>query len=196
MNWNDARLAISVGLLSQLPAQKPEIVFAGRSNVGKSSLLNRLTGRKSLARISSSPGKTTTINFYDINGRLYFVDLPGYGYAKRSKSERERWGGLIEGYLASGRDIRLVLSLVDVRHPPTADDRLMLEWLAASGLPYVVVATKCDKLSAKELETRLCMLREEASLPPHVRVIGVSSVDGRGREELLSIIEKYAGCDV
>jgi len=196
MNWSDARLEISVGFLSQLPAQKPEVVFAGRSNVGKSSLLNRLTGRKSLARVSSSPGKTATINFYDIGGRLYFVDLPGYGYAKRSKSERERWGELIEGYFAAGRDIRLILSLIDVRHPPTADDRVMLEWLAASGFAYAVVATKCDKLSAEGLKIRLCRLREEASLPPHVRIIGFSSVDGRGRDELLSVIEKCTGGDV
>lgn len=189
MNWSNARLAISAGFLSQLPAPLPEVVFAGRSNVGKSSLLNSLLGRRSLARVSASPGKTATINFYEIDGRIYFVDLPGYGYARRSLEQRRCWGELIEGYLAAGRDIRLVLSLIDIRHAPTADDRLLLQWLCASGLPYLVVATKRDKLSAAQAERRLAELRREASLPSHVPVIGFSSATGDGRDGLLSIIE-------
>ena len=144
MNYNKATFDRAFGISAQLPpADGIEIAFAGRSNVGKSSLLNRLFNRKSLARVSSVPGKTVTVNFYDVDG-VHFVDLPGYGYAKISKAEKKRFGELMEGYFQSGRPIRLVVQLIDMRHAPTADDLQMIDFLQQIGLPFVVVLTKAD----------------------------------------------------
>ena len=167
-----------------------EIAFAGRSNVGKSSLLNRLFNRKSLARVSSVPGKTVTVNFYDVDG-VHFVDLPGYGYAKISKAEKKRFGELMEGYFQSGRPIRLVVQLIDMRHAPTADDLQMIDFLQQIGLPFVVVLTKADKLKPTQYKKRLEELGTELpNLGTGVQVIPFSSVKGQGSEQLKAVIEQ------
>lgn len=149
MNYNNAEFYTSYGSFKQIPkSERTEIAFSGRSNVGKSSLINKIFNRKSLARVSAVPGKTATINFYSLEN-LYFVDLPGYGYAKVTKSDKERWAGLIEGYLHDDRELALVFQLIDFRHPPTSDDVMMVNFLIDSGIPFVVILTKADKLSKK-----------------------------------------------
>lgn len=149
MNYNNAEFYTSYGNFKQIPkSERTEIAFSGRSNVGKSSLINKIFNRKSLARVSAVPGKTATINFYSLEN-LYFVDLPGYGYAKVAKSDKERWAGLIEGYLHDDRELALVFQLIDFRHPPTSDDVMMVNFLIDSGIPFVVILTKADKLSKK-----------------------------------------------
>ncbi|MDR1674169.1 MAG: ribosome biogenesis GTP-binding protein YihA/YsxC [Oscillospiraceae bacterium] len=180
INYSAAAFAAAYGLGSQLPPPvKPEIVFAGRSNVGKSTLLNKLFNRKSLARVSSTPGKTSTINFYAA-GDVFFVDLPGYGYAKVSKSEKDRWGQLIERYFNSGRDIRLVCVLTDMRHPPTKDDIQMLEYLKQCGFNCVAVCTKSDKLNKTQRNQREESLKEELKDFLNIKVIPFSSVTFEG----------------
>ena len=185
MNYNKATFDRAFGISAQLPpADGIEIAFAGRSNVGKSSLLNRLFNRKSLARVSSVPGKTVTVNFYD-------VDLPGYGYAKISKAEKKRFGELMEGYFQSGRPIRLVVQLIDMRHAPTADDLQMIDFLQQTGLPFVVVLTKADKLKPTQYKKRLEELGTELpNLGTGVQVIPFSSVKGQGSEQLKAVIEQ------
>ena len=191
MNYNKATFDRAFGISAQLPpADGIEIAFAGRSNVGKSSLLNRLFNRKSLARVSSVPGKTVTVNFYDVDG-VHFVDLPGYGYAKISKAEKKRFGELMEGYFQSGRPIRLVVQLIDMRHAPTADDLQMIEFLQQIGLPFVVVLTKADKLKPTQYKKRLEELGTELpNLGTGVQVIPFSSVKGQGSEQLKAVIEQ------
>lgn len=160
MNYANAAFAASYGLSSQLPeSDRTEFVLSGRSNVGKSSLINRLCGRKNLARVSSTPGKTATINFYRLEG-CRLVDLPGYGYAKVSQKEKERWAKLVEGYFAQQRQIALVIQLLDMRHKPTEDDRTMLRFLEESGLPYAVVCTKSDKLNKSETAAQTALFQE------------------------------------
>lgn len=189
MNYNKAKFETSFGVSAQLPkSSEPEIAFAGRSNVGKSSLLNKLFNRKSLARVSSVPGKTVTINFYDVDG-VKFADLPGYGYAKISKSEKERFGELMEGYFNSGRNIKLVVQLVDMRHKPSVDDEGMIEFLREMGIPFIIVLTKSDKLKKKEYEERLNSLSSELAFAGDVRVIPFSSVNGQGCDEVKKLIE-------
>ena len=170
-----------------------EIAFAGRSNVGKSSLLNLLTNRKSLARVSGNPGKTRTINFYRINDAFRIVDLPGYGYAKVSKSERERWGKLMEAYFAAPDLIDLGVMLVDARHKPTANDVTMADFFLQSGKPFIVVANKLDKLKKSEVGPNLACIRETLGLPEEVAVIPFSAEKGDGREVLLSFVLKAVG---
>lgn len=190
MNYNTVEFFTSFGRPDQLPpSDRPEIVFAGRSNVGKSSLINKLFNRKALARVSATPGKTVTINFYK-GGEMYFSDLPGYGYARASGSERVRWSDLIEGYLTSDRDIRLVFSLMDIRHQPTQDDRTMIDFLIDSGLPFVVVLTKADKLTKNQLAKQLA----EYDLPcgDQITMIPFSAVTGMGIPELREIIDQIA----
>ena len=184
MNYNKATFDRAFGISAQLPpADGIEIAFAGRSNVGKSSLLNRLFNRKSLARVSSVPGKTVPVNFYDVDG-VHFVDLPGYGYAKISKAEKKRFGELMEGYFQSGRPIRLVVQLIDMRHAPTADDLQMIDFLQQIGLPFVVVLTKADKLKPTQYKKRLEELGTELpNLGTGVQVIPFSSVKGRRRSQ-------------
>ena len=183
MNYHKVKFLTSFGTAGQLPpSEKPEIVFAGRSNVGKSSLINRLFNQKSLARVSATPGKTATINFFETEN-LIFADLPGYGYAKVSRGEKRRWADLIEGYFAQDRDIALVLSLVDSRHPPSADDRMMLEFLIENELPFVVVLTKIDKLSPRQRQERLEAFRQELSYGEQLTLLPFSSQTGEGREE-------------
>lgn len=189
MNFNKAEFEKAFGLLTQLQiADKPEITFAGRSNVGKSSLLNKLFNRKNLARVSSVPGKTVTVNFYNVDGER-FVDLPGYGYAKIPKAEKQRFAELMEGYFQSGRDIRLVVQLIDMRHKPTADDMAMISFLKQFEIPFAVVLTKSDKLKKKEYTSQKELIINELGNPEYP-VIPFSSVTGEGVEEIKCVIEK------
>jgi GTP-binding protein len=167
----------------------PEVALAGRSNVGKSSLINTLTNRKALARISSTHGKTRTINFYNINDSLYLVDLPGYGYASVSKVEKQKWGIMIEKYLQGRNELKLVIQLIDSRHEPTADDKLMFEWLRATGLPAVIILTKIDKLSKNELYKNTAAIKRSLNLGEGDKLVPFSSVSRQGRDEVLDIIE-------
>ena len=192
MNWNIAEFTAAYGTAAQLPrCTTPEIAFAGRSNVGKSTLINKLFQRKNLARVSSVPGKTATINFYGLEN-IYFVDLPGYGYAKVSKSEKERWSGLIEGYLSSDRDIRLVFMLVDMRHAPTKDDVQMVNYLIDTEMPFVLVLTKADKLNKTERAKRLEAFKDEIPCFEDIHTIPFSSQTFEGVEELRQIVEDIA----
>ena len=178
----------SAGLSSQLrPDDRPDVVFSGRSNVGKSSLINKLCGRKALARVSSKPGKTATVNFFDA-GTFNLVDLPGYGYAKVSKTEKLRWAELVEGYFAAGRDVALVVQIVDMRHDPTADDRSMIDFLYDSGIPFIVVATKADKLNKSEYADRLKALSAFMAAYPNVGLYPFSALKGDGAEEIEAAI--------
>lgn len=190
MNYNKAEFEKSYGISSQLPPSNiTEIAFAGRSNVGKSSLLNKLFNRKSLARVSSVPGKTITINFYDVDG-YKFVDLPGYGYAKLSKSERDRFGELMEGYFQSGRNIKLVVQLVDMRHKPSQDDFGMIDFMKQMNIPFIVVCTKADKLKVKEFKKREQEIKEELSMVDSDLIIPFSSQNGLGLDKIKMLIEK------
>lgn len=189
MNFNKAEFNSAFGISSQLPiSDVPEIAFAGRSNVGKSSLLNKLFNRKNLARVSSVPGKTITINFYNVDGNR-FVDLPGYGYAKISKQERDRFGELMEGYFQSGRQIELVVQLIDIRHPPSKDDFNMISFMEQMNVPFIVVLTKADKLKKKEFESRSKLIFDELKNPDYP-VIPFSAVTGLGVDEIKKRIEK------
>ncbi len=195
LNYNKAEFTAAYGKFSQLPPpERIEIAFAGHSNVGKSTLINKIFNRKNLARVSSVPGKTATINFYGLEN-IYFVDLPGYGYAKVAKSEKERWADLIEGYLSSDRDIRLVFMLVDSRHAPTKDDVQMINYLIDTEMPFVLVLTKIDKLSKSEREKRMEAFRTEISCFDDMHVIPFSSQTFEGVEELRQIIEDIADDD-
>lgn len=192
MNYNNAQFFTSYGSFKQIPpSERTEIAFSGRSNVGKSSLINKIFNRKSLARVSAVPGKTATINFYSLEN-LYFVDLPGYGYAKVAKSEKERWGSLIEGYLHDDRDLALVFQLIDFRHPPTADDIMMVNFLIDSEIPFVVILTKADKLSKKQREERRTSLLTELPCAEDITIIEFSAQTGEGRDKIRSIIEEIA----
>ena len=168
----------------------PEVAFAGRSNVGKSSLLNLLTGRRSLARVSGNPGKTRTINFYRINDAFRIVDLPGYGYAKVSKSVTENWGAMMEEYFQNRQGLKKVIQLVDIRHAPSAQDQQMYEYLRHYGLDGIVVATKADKVSRNELQKCIKTIRQTLKLGPEDLVIPVSALKRSGYEELLTEMEK------
>lgn len=191
MNLQDAAFEAAYGTFAQLPTSDlPEIAFSGRSNVGKSSLLNRLFNRKSLARVSSVPGKTVTINFYSV-GDVRFVDLPGYGYAKVPKAEKMRWAEMMEGYFNSERNIRLVVQLVDMRHPPTKDDLQMLSFLLENKIPFVVALTKSDKLNKTEYAQRLKSVQTELDFVPTEYLIPFSAVTGEGREALLDVIRSF-----
>ena len=190
MNINNVKFEASFGTSKQLPvSDKPEIVFAGKSNVGKSSLINKFFNRKNLARVSGVPGKTTTVNFFLVDG-IRIADLPGYGYARRSDDERRRWGELMEGYFASRRDIRLIVQLLDMRHEPTADDVTMLEFLRDSGYPFVCVLTKCDKLNKTERLERRAAFAANETLSAAQAVIEASGVNGEGIDELKKKIEE------
>ena len=190
MNYNKAEFERAFGISSQLPESiQPEIAFAGRSNVGKSSLLNKIFNRKQLARVSSVPGKTITINFYNVDD-VKFVDLPGYGYARLSKQELSRFGELMEGYFQSDRNIALVVQLVDMRHPLTKDDEGMITFLKEMNIPFIIVMTKADKLKKKAYEERLKVSREELAFAGNVPVVPFSSVTGQGINGIKNYIEK------
>ena len=183
----------SFGVSAQLkPSDMPEIAFAGRSNVGKSSLLNRVLGRKNLARVSATPGKTTTVNFFKGDG-VRFVDLPGYGYAKVSQSEKKRWALLMEHYFTSGRDLRLVVQLVDMRHPVTADDHSMMAFLTAHQIPFIVVMTKSDKLNKSETAKRLAEIPQELREYAPRAQIAFSALTGEGIQELKAALDAAIG---
>lgn len=193
MNYNNVTFEAAFGNPNQfLPSNVPELCFAGRSNVGKSSLINKVLGRKSFARVSTKPGKTITINFYRLEN-LRLADLPGYGYAKISDSEKLRFAGLMETYFGSGRNIKMVFSLIDMRHSPTKDDVDMLKFLIETKLPFTVVLTKCDKLKTRERQEREAALKTELSfLPEGVQKICFSSQNGEGVEKMRALIENIA----
>ena len=179
------------GYTSKLPDNDlPEIAFAGKSNVGKSSLINALMNRKSLARTSSQPGKTQTINYYNINRELYLVDLPGYGYAKVSNTEKEKWGKLIERYLHSSKQLAAVFLLIDIRHDPSDNDRMMYEWICAQGYAPVIIATKSDKIKRSQLAKQLKAVRTGLGLPAEAVVIPFSALNKSGREEIWETAER------
>ena len=192
MKIESAEFELSVGIGSQLPpCVMPEVAVSGRSNVGKSSLINRVLNRKSLARTSATPGKTITVNFYRLD-TMRLVDLPGYGYAKLSRSEKQRFSDAIGNYLSDDRDLRLVLQLIDMRHAPTADDKQMLEALAESGLPFVVVLTKSDKLNRTQREAQLKLFETVFAEYEGLHYIPFSSLNGEGVEELRAILADVA----
>lgn len=190
LNMNKAEFVKSAATPSQfVQSSVPSVAFAGKSNVGKSSVINCLLNRKNFARVGSEPGKTIHVNYFLIDGKLYFVDLPGYGYAKVSRAERERWGKLMEDFFASGL-FRLGVMIVDARHKPTADDVTMAEWFKASKWPLVVVANKLDKLKKSEIEPNLALIRETLALSDDVRIIPFSAQKGQGRDELIKELAK------
>lgn len=192
MNFNKASYKASYGTAAQLPPSGgAEVVFAGRSNVGKSSLLNKLMFRKGLAKVSSSPGKTATINFYDVDG-VDLVDLPGYGYARVSKTEKERWAKLIDGYFEDDRNFALVVSLIDIRHDPSALDKAMVEFLIESELPFAIALTKADKLSKQKAAQQRKIIAKKLDLPKDVPMIVTSASNGTGIEELRDLISEAA----
>lgn len=193
MNFNKAEFYTSFGKLSQMPkSDRLEIAFSGRSNVGKSSLINKIFNRKSLAKVSSVPGKTVTINFFTLEN-IYIVDLPGYGYAKVSKSEKKGWGDLIGGYLENPeRDLELVFQLVDMRHAPTKDDIQMINFLIDSEIPFVIVFTKADKLKKTAREERMKAFAEEIPCFEDITCVPFSTVTGEGVEQIRKIIEEIA----
>lgn len=195
MNFNKADFFTSYGKFSQIPqSSKIEIAFSGRSNVGKSSLINKILNRKSLAKVSSMPGKTVTINFFTVD-KIFIVDLPGYGYAKVSKKEKERWAELIEGYLNDDRNLQLVFQLIDMRHPPTKDDLMMIDFLIENEIPFVIVLTKADKLTNNQRKQRLEAFKTEIPYFDDITVIEFSSQTGEGVEQIRQIIEEVSAED-
>lgn len=191
MNFHLAKFSAAYGTLLQLPeSTRPEVSFAGRSNVGKSSLLNKLMYRKGLAKVSATPGKTATINFYAVD-EADFVDLPGYGYAKVSRGEKRRWSELIEGYFNDERIFALIVSLIDIRHDPSELDRNMIEFLKASELPFAIALTKADKLSRQKASQQRAHIRKKLELPADIPMIITSSSSGQGVDELRELIETH-----
>ena len=190
MKIKNVELSIVCGITSTLPeTDRVEIAFAGKSNVGKSSLINALMNRKALARTSATPGKTQTINFYNINDIMYLVDLPGYGYAKVSEREKEQWGKLIERYLNTSKQLKAVFLLIDIRHEPSANDKLMYEWIVAQGYHPIIIATKLDKLKRSQVQKHVKMIKEGLHLLPGTIEIPFSTETKQGREEIWELIE-------
>lgn len=188
MNFNNVEFLISAAAPKDFPKNRlPEIAFAGKSNVGKSSVINRILNRKNFARVGDKPGKTIHVNYFIVDKKAYFVDLPGYGYAKVSQSEKDRWGKLMEDYFAAGR-IDLGVLIVDSRHAPTNNDITMASWFIQSGCPFVVVANKLDKLKKSEIEPNLATIREELELTEDCTVIPFSAEKGTGKDELVRMI--------
>ncbi len=196
MNFNKAKFLTSYGSFKQIPpSERIEIAFSGRSNVGKSSLINKILQRKALAKVSAMPGKTVTINFFDVDS-IYIVDLPGYGYAKVARDEKKRWADLIGGYLADGeRDLELVFQLIDMRHAPTKDDIQMIEYLVENEVPFVVVLTKADKLNKTERLKRLGAFKTEIPYYDDIKTIEFSAITGEGVDEIREIITSIAEYD-
>ena len=197
LNLNQVQLRISAGTPKQFPTDPMvQIAFSGRSNVGKSSLINSLLGRKSLARVSSSPGKTITINFYDVDKKLFLVDLPGYGFAKRAPSDKAQWSALTDGFFTANKSIdrlALVLQLIDLKVGPTADDVMMLRYLATAELPFAIVATKADKLNKTERTNALANLASHPDIPEGTPILPFSAQSGEGKEEVWKLIRRAAG---
>ena len=191
LNVNKAAFVKSAASHTQfIRSELPSIVFAGKSNVGKSSVINRLLNRKNFARVGASPGKTSHVNYFLIDEKLYFVDLPGYGYAKVSQSERNRWAKLMEAFFSEAGNIDLGVMIVDARHKPTADDVTMTEWFKSSGRPFVIVANKLDKLKKSEVDANLALIRQTLTLPEELLLIPFSAEKGMGRDMLLTEIMK------
>ena len=189
----DVNLETVCGITSKLPDhQLPEVAFAGKSNVGKSSLINTLVNRKKLARTSGQPGKTQTINFYNVNHEMYIVDLPGYGYAKISQSVSAKWGPMIENYLHTSSKLRMIFLLIDIRHKPTDNDVQMYRWILSNGFSPVIVATKLDKLKRSQISKQLKLVRETLHIIDGVPLVPFSSVTKQGRDEIWALIERYA----
>ena len=192
MNVTKVELETVCGVTSKLPENTlPEFAFAGKSNVGKSSLINALMNRKSFARTSAQPGKTQTINFYNINEALYFVDLPGYGYAKVSQELKAKWGKMIEGYLKKSKQLRCIFLLVDIRHEPSENDKNMYDWIVYHGFEPVIIATKLDKINRSQVQKHLKMLRTGLGLKKETILIPFSSETKQGKEEVWNIIDSY-----
>ena len=180
------------GITSTLPENEHiEFAFAGKSNVGKSSLINGLMNRKALARTSAQPGKTQTINFYHINDQMYFVDLPGYGYAKVSESEKAKWGKMIENYLHKSKKLRAVFLLIDIRHEPSGNDRLMYDWILKQGFEPIIIATKLDKIKRSQVQKHVKMVKEGLKVVKNTIVIPYSALTKQGREEIYEVLDAY-----
>ena len=189
MNYNKASFLCSYGISSQLPpSDRMEIAFAGRSNVGKSTAINKIFNRKNLARVSAVPGKTATINFYQVEN-VHFVDLPGYGYAKVSEQEKAQWGRMIENYLHSSRQLKAIFLLIDIRHEPSANDKMMYEWVVAQGYNPIIIATKLDKLKRSQVDKHVKMVKQGLNLIPGTIVIPFSAETKQGREEIWELTE-------
>ena len=187
-------LDIVCGITSKIPdTGRPEVAFAGKSNVGKSSLINGLMNRKALARTSAQPGKTQTINFYNINEAMYLVDLPGYGYAKVSAAEKEKWGKMIEGYLHNSKELSAVFLLVDIRHKPSANDKQMYDWICHNGYEPVIIATKLDKLKRSQVAKSLKEIRIGLGLPKEGKILPFSAETKQGRDEIWALIDELTG---
>ena len=193
LNLNNVSLKISAVKKSQFLSDLPHIVFCGRSNVGKSSMINRLLNRKSLARTSARPGKTATINFYDVDGKVYFVDLPGYGYAKVSQNEKQKWGKMIEDYLHKSKEIRCVFLLVDIRHEPGNNDKIMYKWILDHGYEPVIIATKLDKIKRSQVQKQIKLVRQGLQVVPGTKIIPFSAQTKQGREEIWELIDELTG---
>ena len=189
-------LDIVCGITSRLPENSiPEIAFAGKSNVGKSSLINGLMNRKALARTSAQPGKTQTINYYNVNDEVYLVDLPGYGYAKVSQEVKEKWGKLIERYLNTSRQLKAVFLLIDMRHEPSANDKNMYDWIVSNGFYPIIIATKSDKLKRSQLQKHVKMIKQGLDVVPETPILPYSAVTKQGREEIWELIERFMGAE-
>lgn len=186
-----ANLETVCGITSVLPVnEKPEVAFAGKSNVGKSSLINALMNRKSLARTSGQPGKTQTINFYNINDALYYVDLPGYGYAKVSGTTKEKWGKMIEKYLKTSGQLKMIFLLLDIRHEPSANDKSMYDWILYQGFQPVIIATKLDKINRSQIQKQVKIIKEGLQVVPGTKIFPFSATSKQGREEIWACIEE------
>lgn len=180
------------GITSKLPEnERPEIAFAGKSNVGKSSLINALMNRKSLARTSSQPGKTQTINFYNINDAMYMVDLPGYGYAKVSQNEKEKWGKMIENYLHASKQLRAVFLLIDIRHEPSANDKQMYDWISYQGYDPIIIATKLDKINRSQIQKQVKLIKNKLQVKPGTMILPFSAQTKQGRDEIWQVMDGF-----
>jgi GTP-binding protein len=188
----DVSLETVCGITSKLPDNiLPEVAFAGKSNVGKSSLINALMNRKSLARTSSQPGKTQTINFYNINNAIYFVDLPGYGYAKANEAVKAKWGKMVENYLHRSKQLKLVFLLIDIRHEPSGNDKIMYDWICSNGYQPVIIATKLDKIKRSQLQKQLKLIRTALGTDAESIVIPFSAETKQGREEIYELLDRF-----
>lgn len=194
INFNKVEFILSAASEKQFVRDgMPQLAFAGRSNVGKSSVINRLVNRKNFARVGASPGKTSQINYFKIDGKLYLVDLPGYGYAKVSAAEKEKWGKMIEGYLHNSKELRAVFLLVDIRHKPSANDKQMYDWICHNGYEPVIIATKLDKLKRSQVAKSLKEIRIGLGLPKEGKILPFSAETKQGRDEIWALIDELTG---
>lgn len=187
-------LEIVCGITSKIPdTDKPEVAFAGKSNVGKSSLINGLMNRKALARTSAQPGKTQTINYYNINNMMYLVDLPGYGYAKVSQKEKEKWGQMIENYLHTSQQLKAVFLLIDIRHEPSVNDKQMYDWIVYQGYDPIIIATKLDKINRSQIQKHVKMIKTGLNVKPQTPILPYSALTKQGREEIWELMDSLLG---